>query len=70
MGLVSCVHTAGAWFCIRKHLSRTLYGAVLGSGCVMVIIHLETAVFFGQYSECQKKHSEYSYDRSTYGESV
>ena len=53
IGLVAAAHSGGCWYFIRQRVSRTMYGAVLGSSCVMVCIYLETAIFFGQYSACE-----------------
>lgn len=59
-GLVVPLHVGGSWYCIRRAVSRTLYGAVLGSSCVMVFVYLETAIFWGQYSDCEKYSHEYN----------
>jgi hypothetical protein len=35
-----------------KHISRTLYGILLGMVSVMVFVSLESAIFWGQYGSC------------------
>lgn len=72
-GLLFLAHTGGVWYCIRQQqqqhsVSRTLYGAVLGSSCVMVVICLETAIFFGQYSACEKRNNSDDYIHGNTGQ--
>jgi hypothetical protein len=64
-GLMALTHTAAAWYFIRQQVSRTMYGAVLGSSCVVVFVYLETAIFWGQYSNCEDYHNAKS--SSNYG---
>mmetsp|Transcript_2633 Transcript_2633/g.4799 ORF Transcript_2633/g.4799 Transcript_2633/m.4799 type:complete len:191 (+) Transcript_2633:131-703(+) len=66
-GLVALAHTGGAWYCIRQRVSRTLYGAVLGSSCVVTFVYLESAIFWGQYSSCEKYHHNDSISNNSYG---
>lgn len=66
-GLVALAHTGFSWHCIRQQASRTLYGAVLGSSCVVTFVYLESAIFWGQYSGCEKYHHNDSISDSSYG---
>jgi len=39
---------------IKKSPSRSLYGAVLGSGLILLVLSLQSAIFWGQYADCEK----------------
>lgn len=52
-GLVFAGFTAGSYYGIRKRISRTSYGAVLGGASILVVLSLQTAVFWGQYANCE-----------------
>jgi hypothetical protein len=38
----------------HRSTSRTSFGVILGSSVVLTIISLQTAIFWGQYGECEK----------------
>ena len=40
------------YYGIMMKPNRTFYGAVLGASCVLVFVALQSAIFFGQYSNC------------------
>lgn len=52
-GLVAIAFTVLSWYGIRRKINRTIYGAVLGVAAIFVVIYLETAIFWGQYSGCE-----------------
>lgn len=37
---------------LKYHKCRTVYGAVMGAGVFLVVLALETAIFWGEYSKC------------------
>ena len=66
-GIMALTHAAATCFLLKRLRGDGLvYGGVLGSACGMVVVYLESAVFFGQYSACEKA----NVDRSdgSYGE--
>ena len=41
-----------SYYGIMVKPNRTFYGAILGASCVLVFVALQSAIFFGQYSNC------------------
>lgn len=52
-GLTFAAFTLAAYYGIRKRISRTSYGAVMGGASILLILSLQTAVFWGQYANCE-----------------
>ena len=52
-GIVYAVFCALTYFGLRHTISRTLFGAILGGAFILVFVSLESAVFWGQYSQCE-----------------
>ena len=40
------------YYVLNVHINRTIFGAVLGSSCILVFIALESSIFWGQISNC------------------
>jgi len=40
------------YYVLNVHINRTMFGAVLGSSCILVFIALESSIFWGQISNC------------------
>ena len=53
-GLIFVLSIATTYYYIRIHTNKLIFGAVLGSSSVIVFISLQTAIFWGQYSSCEK----------------
>lgn len=52
-GLVYVAHIAFSYYGMQHWKCRTFYGALLGSGCFLFILSLQTAIFWGEYSRCR-----------------
>jgi hypothetical protein len=39
-------------YLLKYHKSRTVYGGVMGAGLFLVVLSLQTAIFWGEYSKC------------------
>lgn len=52
LGIVYAVILAASYRGLRKDVTRTMYGALLGSCCMLVMMSLQSAIFWGQYSGC------------------
>jgi hypothetical protein len=53
LGLIAILVTSMSWYGIRRKINRTTYGAVLGAASIFVIVYLQSAIFWGQYSACE-----------------
>lgn len=51
--MIYCGFSAISWYGIRYKTNRILFGAILGASAVLVVISLQTAIFWGQYSGCE-----------------
>lgn len=40
------------YYVLNFHINRTIFGAVLGSSCILMFIALESSIFWGQISNC------------------
>ena len=52
-GFVFSFFTIASYYGIRKRISRTSYGAVMGGASILLVLSLQTAVFWGQYANCE-----------------
>lgn len=57
LGLVYGASIALTYFKIRKDPSRIMYGIILGISVVLMIISLQSAIFWGQYAGCESSSS-------------
>lgn len=39
---------------LRRNISRTMFGIILGGTFVLVFVSLESAIFWGQYAHCEQ----------------
>lgn len=44
---------AFTYYGLKQALSRTVFGAILGAGTILLFLSLESAIFWGQYSNCE-----------------
>lgn len=58
LALIYISFIAVTYYGIRKTISRTSYGAILAAAVFLVFISLESAIFWGQYSNCSKMHTK------------
>lgn len=56
-GFVFAAFSGFTYYGLRIAISRTIFGAILGSCVIMIIISLETAIFWGQYDDCERFHN-------------
>lgn len=54
-GLVFAAFIGFTYYSVRKAASRTMYGVVLGGLVVLTFISLQTAIFWGQYGNCESE---------------
>jgi hypothetical protein len=52
-GLVYAAFCALTYYGLRRNISRTLYGIILGGSFILVFITLESAIYWGQYGNCE-----------------
>ena len=52
LGLIYGSSTAVSYYGLRKKISRTMFGVILGCCTVLLFISLESAIFWGQYGNC------------------
>jgi len=57
LGLIYTGFACMSYYGVRKSPSRSWYGAILGASLLLVIISLQSAIFWGQYSECTRASS-------------
>lgn len=57
LGLVYGASVALVYFKIRREPSRIMYGIILGISVVLMIISLQSAIFWGQYAGCESSSS-------------
>lgn len=60
LGLVFGGTIAVTYFKVRKNPSRTMYGIILGMSVILMVISLQSAIFWGQYAGCQSDSSSTS----------
>lgn len=58
-GVIYGVFTWLTHYGLRRNISRTLFGVILGGVVVLAFISLEGSIFWGQYGQC--KSSDYVY---------
>lgn len=42
------------YYGLRRNISRTMFGMILGGTFVLVFVSLESAIFWGQYAHCEQ----------------
>lgn len=47
-GMIGC-----SYIYLRKNITKVMYGCVLGATFMLIFISLQSAVFWGQYSDCE-----------------
>lgn len=52
-GLVFAAFTGLTYYGLRRNISRTIYGIILGGSFILVFITLESAIYWGQYGNCE-----------------
>lgn len=52
-GLVYAAFCGLAYYGLRVKVSRPLFGVVLGGACILTFVSLESAIFWGQYGNCE-----------------
>ena len=53
-GLIYIASVGHTFYGLKRHLNRTMYGSILGLSSVLVILSLQSAIFWGQYSNCEE----------------
>lgn len=56
-GLVFLGHFGYELYCFKKSINRFNFGILLGGAFMLLFISLQTAIFWGQYGDCQKSMS-------------
>ncbi|KAJ1405900.1 hypothetical protein B484DRAFT_456970 [Ochromonadaceae sp. CCMP2298] len=54
LGIVFVCFTAASYYGLKVHVSRTHYGMLLGAAGVLLFTSLESAIYWGQYGDCEK----------------
>ena len=68
--LIYGAFTYVSWYGIRQKPSRILYGGIVGACSMLICISLMTAIFWGQYADCetlseaQARHHSHSNDNN------
>ncbi len=51
-GFLYAAFCALTYYGLRRNISRTIYGIILGGSFILVFITLESAIYWGQYANC------------------
>jgi hypothetical protein len=65
LGLVFAGFTGATYYGLRVHVSRTHFGMLLGGGCMLLFMSLESAIYWGQYGACEAEPTTTSSSTST-----
>jgi hypothetical protein len=61
-GFLGCIYigfTAATYYGIVKSITRTNFGIILGGATILLFVSLQSAIFWGQYGDCDKYSSRY-----------
>ncbi len=53
-GIVFAAFCGLTYYGLRRNISRTLFGVILGGTFILVFVSLESAIFWGQYGSCDE----------------
>lgn len=70
-GFIFAAFTGLSYYGLRKNINRTIFGVILGGAFILMFVSLESAIFWGQYANCEpyKQNEEESRRLSDFGHS-
>ena len=54
LGLIFAAFIAATFYGLKKYPSRLHFGLIMGGASILIFTSLESAIFWGQYSNCEK----------------